>query len=66
MNAHDLQIIYEVFKLPDAVGSSTDNVVSEVMVSGEKIYKRTCFHWEGICPSHPTNKSVQKSGEAQF
>ena len=36
MNAHDLQIIYEVFKLPDAVGSSTDNVVSEVMVSGAK------------------------------
>ena len=33
LNANDLQVIYEVFKLPVAIGSSTDNVVSAVTVA---------------------------------
>ena len=36
LEANDLQVLYEVFKLPDATGSSRDMVMPEVKVSGAK------------------------------
>ena len=59
MNANDLQVIYEVFKLPDASGSSSDRVMSEVKVSGAKKQANVrIFTGRASTPLRPPHKSA--------
>ena len=64
MNANDLQVIYEVFKLPDASGSSSDRVMSEVKVSGAKKQQTSRFSLGGHPP--PSDPPISRPGGLQI